>query len=169
MLMHRPRVILYDPMREHGQVEPPPATMLDRALEALLPDRPPRRQVLRTDNPREMLAWIPHARNWTIALDEAHNLWHEYAREFEAHMRLMRHRGQDWFLISHRVQWTPLSIVSQVDRLIVGHMTLRADLDKLANDFGLDSEAVIKLKTGEAIGWQAHDPTRCRRLSPAEL
>jgi len=164
MLQQYPRVLLLDPMREHATVEPPPPPHLVRMRDAFLGLQ--RREVIRVASLPEFLAYVEHALGWCVAIDEAHLFWAgDDARRIENAMRVMRHRRQDWFLVSHRIAWTPISVVSQLDRLLAFQMTWGTDLIKLQDEFGMEPETLKALGVGECCEWRANQTGCWRRPS----
>lgn len=160
LLSRERHILMWDPMREHKDMEPPRGIvpLLQRSLDALelFQPLPERRQVLReSENFGLFLDYVSRARRYTIAVDEAHNVWNDRHGELEKHMRIMRHRKQSWFLLSHRVRHCPYAILALIDHVCIFRTPLVPDQNLLEEWFDVKPETVKHLGVGEYIRWEA--------------
>ena len=94
------------------------------------------------------------ADGYTVAIDEALLFWHHPL--LAKQIFTMRHRRQDWWLVTQRLAKCPHEILSQLDRVMIFNMWWPPDLDMLLERFGIDPEAVAQLKVGECIDKQVN-------------
>lgn len=98
------------------------------------------------------LVLVRDAQGWTIAIDEAHHWWETHRRVLDELVRTMRHREQDWYLVSHRAAWVPRSIQSQIDRLVIFQTTSGGDIKYLEAEYaGVDGDQLRGLGIGEHV------------------
>ena len=174
LLRRKSHVLVYDPNDEYRELEPakePPPTPTTgsvwiRALEVLIGGGPLKRLVddppcekpdwrhvvrTRTDFDR-FLALVEKADGYTVAVDEAHFHWRQHRERLDELVQTLRHRDQDWILVSHRAAWVPYSILSQLDRVYLFQMTLTSDLEAFRRQIAdIDIEAVRKLGVGKCL------------------
>jgi len=171
------RLLLFDPNGEYGSLVPQPAAApsalprwrlvaeafhilgwhrlaeLAQVTDAPGGDGEPPRQVIRSVKNFELfMDLVREADGWSIAIDEAHHYWERHRVLIDELVRTMRHRQQDWFMISHRASWIPKSVISQVDVLILFQTTSGGDLKFLAAEFeGIDPDELRGLGIGEYV------------------
>jgi len=86
---------------------------------------------------------------YTVAIDEAHDWWHD--PRIVTLIRTMRHREQDWWLISQRTATAPHAILSQLDRIVCFHMWWQPDLKMMKERFQLHPGELRSLGVGEYV------------------
>ena len=157
-------MLLYDPNEEHFDLEIKRPRKRERSIFELISSwfdsggRPPEtkdreeRQFFRqTDDFDAFLDVAELADGFTVAVDEAHDVWVSHRPRLDKLIHTTRHRQQSWYLISHRLAWCPASIQSQLDKLVVFRMNFAPDLDTLRRDWGIEPDRIRNLAVGQFV------------------
>jgi len=163
-LLALPRVLLYDPNEEHGPLDVRRPRLRQRSLFEHIAawfasgGRPPEtkdreeRQFFRlVEGFDDFLDVAELAEGYTVAIDEAHDVWVSHRTRLDRLVHTVRHREQSWYLISHRLAWCPASIQSQLDKLVVFRMNFAPDLDTLRRDWGIEPDRIRNLAVGQFV------------------
>jgi len=92
---------------------------------------------------------VEMAEGYTVAVDEAHLYWHNPL--LAKQIFTMRHRRQDWWIITQRVANAPHAILSQLDKVVCFNMWWVPDLEMMQERFGLDPEELKNLTVGQYV------------------